>query len=477
MSKFGGLFARKAVFSDQPAEPLPSIATTAPENTLELDEELFSALGAQLGGENESLRNLLLDANAKINELDTIKNAVGKLVDPVSKALRAFEAEKSEKISLQTVLNNTRTAYGKLRNEVAELEKKASFSEKECAALRQELTTTQNLLRSLEATKAEIAIDIAARKAQIVDLEARLAQETGEGKALREENRRLDERLSTADKRVAALESELNGARQRLLMIEDEKRAQQISLDKISAESARLARKLAETEASLTAAQGRLRHVEGNVAELNTERARIATALDEANERHDHELTTQRMRFDALQARASASEKLLGEAREHLLARADEIRTYDRRAGELALERDALQARVADLEADRIQRESEFKEVDQTRTTLMERSAALARAFTAKDAALTRAEDTIAALNEQIAALEAARSAEKQAADQRIEELSASLRREQMQCSVVEGALETARKDFARLMREAMALQREQMVPDDPAKLRPANAA
>jgi hypothetical protein len=107
----------------------------------------------------------------------------------------------------------------------------------------------------------------------------------------------------------------------------------------------------------------------------------------------------------------------------------------------------------------------------------MERSAALARAFTAKEAALTRAEDTIAALNEQVAALETARSAEKQAADQRIEELSASLRREQMQCSVVEGALETARKDFARLMREAMALQREQSAPDDPTRLRAANAA
>jgi chromosome segregation ATPase len=217
--------------------------------------------------------------------------------------------------------------------------------------------------------------------------------------------------------------------------------------------------------------------VEGNVAELNTERSRLAGALEEANERHSHEVTTQRMRFDALQARATASEKLLGEAREHLLARADEIRTYDRRAGELAMERDALQGRVADLEAERIQRESEFTEVDRARATLMERSAALARAFTAKEAALTRAEDTIAALNEQIAALEAARAAEKQAADQRIEELSASLRREQMQCSVVEGALETARKDFARLMREAMALQREKMAPDDPARLRPANAA
>ena len=476
MNKFGGFFARRAGLYDKPADPTLN-ATSPTDNPLELDEELFTALGAQLGGDNESLRNLLLDANAKIGELDGIKNAVGKLVDPVSKALRAFEAEKSEKISLQTVLNNTRTAYGKLRNEVADLEKRANLSEKECQALRQELTTTQNLLRTIEATKAEIAIDIAARRAQIVDLEARLAQETGEGKALREENRRLDERFSAADKRVMALESELNGARQRLLMLEDEKRAQQISLDKMSAESARLSRKLAETEASLTATQGRLRHVDGTVAELNTERARLVSALDESNERHDHELTTQRMRFDALQARASASEKLLGEAREHLLARADEIRTYDRRAGELALERDALQARVADLEAERIQRESQFNEVDQARVTLIERSTALARAFTAKEAALTRAEDTIAALNEQVAALEAARATEKQAAEQRIEELGTSLRREQMQCSVVEGALETARRDFARLMREATALQRAQMAPDDPARLHAANAA
>ena len=275
MNKFGGFFARRAGLYDKPADPTPN-ATPSTDNPLELDEELFTALGAQLGGENKSLRNLLLDANAKIGELDGIKNAVGKLVDPVSKALRAFEAEKSEKISLQTVLNNTRTAYGKLRNEVAELEKKANLLGKRMSRrCVRSLPTTQNLLRTLEATKAEIAIDIAARRAQIVDLEARLAQETGEGKALREENRRLDERFSAADKRVMALESELNGARQRLLMLEDEKRAQQISLDKISTESARLSRKLAETEASLTATQGRLRHVDGTVAELNTERARL----------------------------------------------------------------------------------------------------------------------------------------------------------------------------------------------------------
>jgi crescentin len=476
MSKFGGLFARKAGLFDKPGEPTPA-ATLLPDNPLEIDEELFSALGAQIGGDNESLRNLMLDANAKIGELDTIKAAVGKLVDPLSKTLRAFEAEKSEKISLQTVLNNTRTAYGKLRNEVAELEKKSSASEIECRALRQELTTTQNMLRALETTKAEIAIDIATRRAQIIDLEARLAQETGEGVALRDENRRLDERLATADKRIIALESDLNGARQRLLMAEDEKRAQQASLDRATADAARLSRKLAESEASLNAAQGRLRHVEGNFTEVSNERSRLAAALDEANERHGHDLASHRTRFDALQARASATDKLLVEAREHLLARAEEIREHDRRTGDIAMERDSLQGRVSDLEADRINRESELKEIGQAHATLLEQSSALARAYTAKEAALARAEDANASLDARLGDLETALAADKQANELQLEDLNAALRREKLERAVIEGALETGRKDFARLMREVMVLQRSQQEAEEPVRQRAANAA
>ena len=476
MSKFGGFFARKPSLVDTLPEPTPTDVVQN-DNIVEIDEELFSALGAQVGGENETLRNLLLDASAKIAELDTIRSAVDKLADPVTKTLRQLEAEKSEKLSLQTVLSNTRTAYGKLRNELAELEKKANASDSECRALRQELSTTQNLLRTTEATKAEIAVDVAARRAQIAELEARLMHETGESNALREENRHLDERLVAAEKRIIALESELNSARQRLLMAEDEKRAQQSLLDKASADAARLARKLAETEASLNASQGRLRHVEANNAELGNERARLAMALEEANERNSHELTSQRMRFDALQARAQSTEKLLVEAREHLLAKANELRDYDRRTSDIANERDALQARVSNLEADRIQRESELKEGDQAFTTLRERSASLARAFTAKEAAMVRAEEAIAALTNRMHALEATLAATKQTAEQQIEDLSAALRREKLERAVVEGALETGRKDCARLMREVMTLQRARDEAVDAAHPRAANAA
>jgi chromosome segregation ATPase len=480
MSKFGGFLARKAGLFDKPTEPIPaSLANVSnlPDNPLELDEELFSALGAQLGGENETLRNLLLDANNKIGELDSIKAAVGKLVDPVSNTLRALEAEKTEKISLQTVLNNTRTAYGKLRNEVGELEKKTAASDKECKSLRQELATTQSLLRTTETIKAEIAIDIAARRAQIAELEQRLTQETGENKTLREENRRLDERLTATDKRIIALESDINAARQRLMMAEDEKRAQQTSLNKASADAARLSRKLAETEASLNAALGRLRHVEANFVEVNTERARLVSALDEANERNEHELTTQRMRFDTLQARATATEGILVEAREHLLARAEEIREYDRHVSEIAMERDSLQARLSDLEAERIQRESEFTEMDHSRATLAERGAQLARAFTSNEAAVAHAEAANATLNQRVGELEATLSAEKQGALETTDELKTALCREKMERSVTEGALEAARDDFKRLMHEVMAMQRKQSAQEATAQPRAANAA
>ncbi|MCK9918888.1 hypothetical protein MXD81_58170 [Microbacteriaceae bacterium K1510] len=484
MTKLGGLFARKSGLYDRATEDPPITAATPqpsstlpPENPLELDEELFSTSGAQLGGEHEELRNLLIDAATKVAELETIKASVDRLVSPVTKTLQAIEAERAEKLGLQTVLNNTRLAYGKLRIEAAETEKRAIFATRECETLSQELAANQALLRNTEAAKSEIAVDLATKRAQIADVEARLNQETGETRILREENKRLDERLIATEKRIIALEGEIATNRQRLMMAEDEKQAQHAAFEKSSAEAAKLARKLAETETALTATQARLRTAEGNFVEMNAERTRLASALDESNERHEHEVSTQRMRFETLQARAAATEKLLIEAREHLIARAEEIREYDRRNAEMMRERDTLQARVSEFEADRYAREAQRQEVEQARNTLMERSTALARAYTAKETALTRAEESITALNERIINLEAALLDQKHAAEQTIEELGTSLRREKMQRAVVEGALETARKDFSRLMRETAALRREQPLPEEPTPMHAANAA
>ena len=112
MSKFGGFFARKTGTVEHLPTPTPNV-TALPENPLELDEELFSTLGAQFGGDNESLRNLMLDANAKIAELDIIKAAVGKLgkARPADRAGQAALVRAEDTVSsLQARINDLENA-------------------------------------------------------------------------------------------------------------------------------------------------------------------------------------------------------------------------------------------------------------------------------------------------------------------------------------------------------------------------------
>jgi hypothetical protein len=107
----------------------------------------------------------------------------------------------------------------------------------------------------------------------------------------------------------------------------------------------------------------------------------------------------------------------------------------------------------------------------------MERSATLARAFSGKETALARAEETIAALTERVTTLESTLANEKQTSEQTIEELNTALRREKMQRAVVEGALEIGRKDLSRLMRDLAARKHDQAPAEDPTPLQAANAA
>ena len=472
MSKIAALLARKP--SSVPATPRQPEQN---DNNLDLDEELFSAIGAQLGNSNESLRNLLLNANHKIAELDAIKEAVAKLVSPVSKALREFETEKADKINLQAALANTRTAYGKLRNEVSELEKKNASLEREVDQLRKDLTFADNAAKALETIRGELAIDIAQRRAQIADLEGRLSQEAVETKALREENDRLKTRQATIDKHIVQVEAEVNNLRQKLVLAEDEKRALQTAFEKSAADVQRLARKLAETENTLAATHSRLRNTENSLAEVTSERGRISAALEEATERHAGELTKQQMRFDALQARSNATDRLLTEARDHLAARSEDARVLERRLSETTLERDTLATRVSKLEGDLFQRESAVRESEEGRNTLLERASALAKAYNSKEAELSQAQETIKTLTDKLAFIEEQVRTSAQGVEKQIEELHEALRREKVERAVVEGALEAARKDFSRLMREVMALEQQKNAREGLPELRSANAA
>jgi chromosome segregation ATPase len=222
-----------------------------------------------------------------------------------------------------------------------------------------------------------------------------------------EARRALQEQFDIGEKRTIGLEGELAAAREKLALLEDEKRSLQIAVDQALNETARLTRRLTESENTLTATRAQLGKVEASFAEAYAERGRLGAALDEAKEQHQTERSSLNMRLDALQSRAATAERLLSEARQNLIARTEEVRAFDRKSVEATISRNNSEKRLAQIEAQHEARERQIKDHEQARTALTERNNALTKTLKARETALARAEERIAALTERNGHLEA----------------------------------------------------------------------
>jgi chromosome segregation ATPase len=442
--------------SNPAVQPQPIVPT--PDN-VDVDNELFAPVAAQLGESNEAVRHLLASAGHRISELDAIRESFGKLVEPVHKALSEFEAEKNEKLKLQTLLNNSRAAYNKLRADFAAVEEKAASLESYYTRVRDELAIAQQNLHALEESKEEQAADLVARHAQIAEVQRALDQAGGEVRSTREENRRLSERIMAADKRIVEFETDAEATRQKLVLSEKERTFLQSSLEEAANESLRMSRKLNETDNALTGSQDRHRQAEVSFHQAERERARLAVALDEASERFQNEINTHRLRFDALQARASTTDQLLDDARKALTSRSEEIRAFDRRLAEATLTHAVTNDKLGQLEASLQERENQIAEHVQVRSTITEQNSGLVKAVKVRDQVIMRADEKMRVAEDRIRFLEGELKAAIEASTQQIDDIKAALHHEQIERSVTEGALEASRKDNARLMRELGMLQ------------------
>jgi chromosome segregation ATPase len=475
MSKISDFFARKNFASIDGSMPvLAAVRETHNQNTdapdAATDGQEFSEIGSRIGEENEELRNLVIETERKIGELDELKLAFARIIEPVNKTLRTLEREKSHSASLAATLNETRSANESMRTELHQLEKKASSLQTENERLRDDLELAQQTTRGLESNRIELSHEIAAKVSEIGNLELRLAAETAQRQSLADDNRILGEQSKAADKRITQLETETVTLRQKLALSEDDNRSLQTSLDQTLSEVSRLSRLLTENGNTLTATQARLGQIETMFAETDAERAKLAATLDEAKERHRSETSAQGMRLDALQSRATTAERLLVEARQNLMNRAEEVRAFDHKAVEATIARNTAEKKLNQLEILQQAQERQIRDLEQSRTALSERSTALIKNLKTRETSLARAEERVQSLSEQVARLETDLHANHAIAEKRIEELNSTVQSERMDRAVAEGALEATRKDNARLQREISALHanvRRSNLPDE----------
>jgi crescentin len=233
----------------------------------------------------------------------------------------------------------------------------------------------------------------------------------------------------------------------------------QASLDKALGELAQTARRLSDADKMLASTVARLKAMEINLADVQAERSRLAAALDEANHQHCEEMNVLNSRLEAVQARSRLTENLLEEARAALMARADEIRAFKRRAAENSTAHEVLAEKISCVEVVLAQREHQIKDLERARTVLTEQAQKLIQASMARESTYASAQQKVREQSDLVEMLQQELAAARNSNEMQIENLNAQLQREGLERSMAEGALEAARKDISRLLHEIGVLR------------------
>jgi crescentin len=263
----------------------------------------------------------------------------------------------------------------------------------------------KNAFRKLSEPISTALRDLAQEKIDNAGLRRELAELHTSHDALRDE-------FSALQQRAAALESDRDSLRRELARTQQDARG--LEGDK------------AELTSEIVAARTRLEQMDANVAAAEVERAALSAARDEANS----EIHVLNRRLEAIRSRAATAEKLLSEARQSLVARAEEVRIAERKTADATIARNTTQKLVEQLTAARDALEGKTKELERGRASLIERSHILAETVKARETALGQAEQEIKSLTDHIREIELEVAAYRGQAERRIEELNASLERE-----------------------------------------------
>jgi crescentin len=427
-------------------EPSLDAAVEAP--TEQPPSEAWADLGTRVGGDNESLRNLLIDVGRRIDALDDLRDIFGELVVPIGHALNTLEREALDNANLRNALEETSVGYEQLRAEVKDVRKRLAASESECDHLNYELGLSQQAVGTLEAEKVELTGELEPARTRITDLEGELARETTAVRMLTEHKQALSKHSAAADKRIAELEGLIGAASEKLTMGADENRSLQTSVDQLVEENSRLQRRGANSEAAVEKTLTQISQLQAGLKAAENERSRITAALAEANDKRQIETNTLSTRLEAMSSRAVTAEKLLAEVRGNLLSRTEDNNAAERKVVEATLVRNMAEKKL-ELATTALQsKEKLLNEVEQFRTKLAERANTLLLNVRQRDKALSRAEEEIQALSACVGQLEAEADRQRTKAGETIAALKAQLDSERAGRTVAEGALKKARMSY-----------------------------
>ncbi len=413
--------------------------------------QTFSEFSAQVSSEHEALRNLLRDAERRLDEFAEVKQAFAKIVAPVNNTIRSLEQEIALAFSLSESLNDSRSENQTLQQEARELERQIAALESEKRQLHAQLDQTQQTAGTLHAERVELAGVAAAQALQIDELQQDLARVTDHFEMLEATTRTLEAELRAGDRRIAELSADLTESEEKRAFLEDERRSLLSALEQQVENGSQLEHDLAQTQIELSASETRLTETETALATARDEFVKLRTVFDETQQHHRAELSLFNIKLDASESRADASERLLEEAQDTIASLADEARTYEHKASQATTALHAAEKSESLMRASQEAHERQVRDLEQARDASAERIAALTKSIDERDTTLAQTNGKLEAATERMTRLESQVQTNRSAYEKHIDDLTDELHRIRMDKAVVDEALETARAEQTRL--------------------------
>ncbi len=435
----------EATDAQKAAAPLmgaaPRRVETAPKS--QVVARTFDSIGRR----NEALRAHLDAVEMSFRNIEGIREQFHDSLIPIDHTLAEIERTKIAQVETERKLEALTGLHDRMKSDHSAimLERNALLVKQDELTAR--VTDLERSIGGAETASSEARAALAERTAKLERLEREL-----------DDNRR---RLQTVTEQLPALRAEFTAKEKRLQEVEQQRATLADQADLLTQENRTLRSRIEEFVANTTKLNRNLTELEGRRDELNRRVDELEQALAHETAAHAKSKaahldsteaqrlaqTSLREELATLNARHTAAERLLSEARSSLREREASIRTYEQRALENTLAMKSKDAALSDLEKDLTALRAAHAEVDAARTVATDRSTLLAKTLEDREITLQRADQRIESLEAKIAEQNRMIQSERDLFEERLAKLKDQYEAESAARAFAEGALHSARQE------------------------------
>jgi crescentin len=413
-----------------------------------------------IGERHEFITSSLEDAAAALQSLKAIESGIERARKAIDIEFDGRRDERSEVVALNALLEHVRLELSAGGARELELQTRLNTVEAALAEAKALKTEAETGAAARQAEAARLTTAFNAARSEVGELKSLLEQASRQLAQSQEDTASLRVRIDELEARRQEAEARASAVSQSRALVEAERGALERRAEAQTAELGQLGRAVAELEGRLSAESARARGLEASFQAAQADIERLTQAMDEQAANARVHLETAEMRLDTAQARAARLEDENGELNRQLQEAVTRDRSGERELADMRQRMERAEERTRALEADLSSVRQELLASEGARAAAVERSERLTETLQGRSADVKRLGDEAGALQARIASLETELAGERNAAADRARTLTDLIERERSEHSIAQGALESARKDRARLHLELLKVSR-----------------